>query len=186
MKNKDIKKNSFELFITKFRAMKKRIPLYFFLFILNIATLQAQGIIEHFNGFKSDFIITSKDSDLSPLDQVLVKRASLKLETAAEAAFGLGYEAIHLEFIASKKLGTARRQADHRWIDKFYAFKLFGENNTMLAEIRLGRESVREYPLEEIEGYYAYSVELRYIPLVLLEKTKRIDITFIMLSNRFR
>ena len=147
------------------------------LIVFNI--LGAQDIKESLGGIKTNFRIFSDTIDLKVIDQIIILKAEKQTYSDSNlgTGWGYGYQSFHLEFITKKNIkvdnyqyGTGR--------DNGSKLKLifYDSNNNELASISIPFDYVDQYNnLSIINSPFFYSIDLIDIPIVLLDKTDKID-----------
>ncbi|MDH5398797.1 MAG: hypothetical protein OEX02_11655 [Cyclobacteriaceae bacterium] len=156
------------------------------LFVLTVISLlsfhhiPAQNLSDHLGAVKTNFQIYSDTTNLQVSEQILIKRASHDAYRYYEGGgVGYGYEEYHLEFTVGKKINSEnlwpgyleRFYQDNRTICKLVFYDQF--NNTLATKMVLFVDQL--FNPDETEFYF-YSIDLRDIPLVLLNKTVKINI----------
>lgn len=135
-----------------------------------------QTLSESFGAQQTSFRITSDTLDLTPLTQQVVKRGQANWGLGnSEAAYGYGYESLHLEFQTAKRILTQDRFNQpyrKRW---FLEVELLDPRGEQLARLELNTKNLREVWNEE-QTRYTYLLDLKNIPLLLLDQTERINL----------
>jgi len=166
--------------------------LCFFILLSSSFFLSAQSITEQLGGTRVDLLITSDTITLTTKEQVLIQRAEAKSEhhinttnninytnfnnatTTQTYAYGYGYQSLHLEFIAENHVQVKRKSAKKR---TFYTFEFFDNNGELIIKKELSPSKVNMTANKGSKAWtYIYSIDLKDIPLVVLDKTHQINI----------
>ncbi len=147
-----------------------------FLF-LSTSWLTAQSILEQAGGVITNFILSS-DSIVLPIEkQVLIRRAvsehyfDRNLD-GGMGGFGYGYQSLHLEFISTRPLVLHKRLGEKK---ELYLFKFFDDNQQLIAQIEFQPEQIKLHKYPAASPKYVYSINLKDIPIILLDQTKEIN-----------
>ena len=143
------------------------------LFVINILT--AQSLSESLGGTKTNFRIYSGPTELITSDQIIILRAEKDTYSDLYAGWGYGYRSFHLEFISNKNI--VELQSDVK--SERYKMKLtfYDSDNKILTMVTLPSHYLNEYSNSSSEdALFIYSLDLIDIPVVILDKTKKIDI----------
>jgi hypothetical protein len=147
------------------------------LFVVNV--LVAQNLSESLGGTKTNFQIVSDTVDLQVSNQIIILRAEGKhyANFIDSFGYGYGYQSFHLEFIAKKNIKAEAfkfvRGQDNK--DKLELIFYDSENNVL---------ALKSVPIESVDilsnsttsdGLFFYSLDLIEIPIILLEKTCKIN-----------
>jgi hypothetical protein len=144
------------------------------LFVLQILT--AQSISESLGGIKTNFEIFSINTDLEVAEQVIVLAAERQsyISTIDAAGWGLGYQSFHFEFSTQKEIKEIDGDKNNKYK---YRLTLIDHENVILLALDLPKISVKKYHNPDItNSLFFYSIDLIDIPLLVLDKTKRIDL----------
>lgn len=169
--------------------MKSKVALLILvqLFVANV--LIAQSLKESLGGVKTSFHIFSDAIDLEASNQIIIIKAEKKHDQYADSfsgyGWGYGYQSFHLEFITNKDLTvkTYKRERGFSRENKLDLTFYDAENNVIASTtvpfdyVDLLRDTQKE------GGPYFYSIDLIDIPVVLLDKTSKIDMVKLAPSN---
>lgn len=158
------------------------------LFAANV--LIAQSLKESLGGVKTNFQIISDAIDLEASNQIIILKAEKKHDQYADSfsgyGWGYGYQSFHLEFITNKDLTvkTYKRERGSISRENKLDLKFYDAGNNVIAStivpfdyVDLLRDTQKE------GGPYFYSIDLIDIPVVLLDKTSKIDMVKLEPSN---
>lgn len=139
--------------------------------------LHAQSLIERLGGVKTDFQFTTDSLEMPIIDQVIIKRgvSDYNYNDVGDSGYGYGYglQTLHLEFITKSAI-IERQRSDKRERNSLYEIKLMDKKGALLL--------IRKLKLRELlkvsngDDLFTYSINLKKIPMVLLNKTKTINI----------
>ncbi len=139
--------------------------------------LGGQSLAEQMGGIRTNFILTSDSVSLETDSQILIKRAISDSKTEliddGSAKYGYGYQSYHLEFICNQDILV------HKGIGKsksYYLLELFDGNHQLLASIKLKDSDVQMVSNQKERSVSAYSINLRDIPLVLLDRALEVNL----------
>ena len=142
------------------------------MFILNI--LCAQSLSESLGGIKTSFEVFSDTIDLKVNDQMIVLGAEKKTYTGDSGGWGYGYQSFHFEFITMKELSVTQANNKNK---NNYRLTFSDQNKLILATIIVPSYSVTKYTNSFIgDNRVFYSIDLINIPLLILDKSTRINI----------
>jgi hypothetical protein len=159
------------------KAMSKSHLLIVMLFaFIGVSQSNAQSLTEKLGGTRTDFIITSDTAVFEVFDQILIKRGKSKVGTVYDGGYGYGYQTYHLEFISRDKIKKIRKRGEK---NDFHVMELIDQNGGVIAKIYPRLEDVIMVSNREKPFLYTYMINLEEVPLILLEKTKRINIVYI-------
>lgn len=173
--------------------------LAFCLFVFLVSNLQSQSLFEKLGGIKTDFIIKSDSTELNIISQGIIKNSFYESDysTSVNQSYGYGYgvECYYLEFITDVKIKPIIRRT---FLINFevYNIQCFDESgNCILKESVMGhtcKKTSNENPVQpnphtatnvrivkktSIDNtLYSYSINLHSIPMIILDKTKKIVI----------
>ncbi|PKQ62226.1 hypothetical protein BZG02_12975 [Labilibaculum filiforme] len=150
---------------------------------------KSQTISEKLGAVVSNFEITSATQPIELTNQIILKQNVTKHYDKDDDNEYAYYERYFLQFISKSKLIETKRSAirkevllrsnlDFHLYDYFVT--LFDEKGGVIHEFTCERKGgfTRDFYSDTV-GYYAYSVELKGFPLILLDEVKRIDIQII-------
>ena len=152
-----------------------RIALELLLLSLPALLVAQTPLGERLGGVTTQFtIITDSLVILNDSEQLLIKRGVRDFNRDINGAYGYGYESIHLEFLADQPIenpGGRVPRANQRLRVRF-----FDPDMREIARMRLKAEAVTAVASTGLR--VIYSIDLRGIPLPLLELTKAIDLAW--------
>ncbi|MFO8234940.1 MAG: hypothetical protein R6U04_06030 [Bacteroidales bacterium] len=145
-------------------------------------TIKSQPLSEQLGAIKTNFVISTSNGDLPVVSQSIVKRAyhdykhdeEMGMDGQSSYGYGYGMQSLHFEFVTDSDVSEVYRDMKKTRI-KYYEVKLLDENEKVL--------SVQKYYDREVkkginkEGFFAWSVSLHSVPLLLLDMTEKISIT---------
>lgn len=142
--------------------------------------LRAQSLIEGLGGVKTNFRFTMDSGEMPIIEQAILKRgvSDYNYNDTGDSGYGYGYglQTFHLEFITKSAMNEKYR-SKNRMKRKFYEIKLLDETNTLLLIIKMKlREVVK---VSNGDDLFTYSINLKKIPMVLLDRAKIININII-------
>lgn len=130
---------------------------------------------ERLGGLTTQFtIITDSLVILNDGEQLLIKRGARAFNRSFEEAYGYGYESLHLEFIADQHIENPGGRVPHD--NQRLRLRFFHPAMREIARMRLNAEEVTAVASTDLR--VIYSIDLRGIPLPLLELTKAIDLVW--------
>lgn len=138
--------------------------------------LCAQSVSESLGGIKTNFEISTINTDLEVTEQIIVLQAErlTYISTVDQAGWGYGYQSFHLEFITQKAIKEVQGDKNNRYK---YRLTFIDHENVILFATDLSHNSVKKYNNPDIaNSRFFYSIDLIGIPVLLFDKTKRIDI----------
>jgi hypothetical protein len=148
------------------------IILQIFIFQINCA----QSISESLGGIKTKFEIFSDTIDLKVTDQIVILAAERRsyINADDQAGWGYGYQSVHFEFITKKKLMEIPTVGKNK---NKYKLTFSDQDNVILESILIPEYSVdmRINPNISNSSVF-YSIDLIDTPVLILDKTKKIDI----------
>lgn len=164
------------------------IAIVLFLLVASSSYLYSQSFIEKIGGVSTNFLFSSDSIDLQIIDQAIIQRGysnfsvdedkSVSNSYANAYGYGYGLQTFHLEFITTSEIKQIVAY-ETKPIQAKYNIKLYDDKNTMILEFEvLYRESKAT---SKLSGMTSYSINLYRIPMILFDKTKKIDITIILM-----
>ncbi len=144
--------------------------------VFNCFGLNGQSLLEKMGGIETDFIITSGSEVLKVDKQLLIRRAvsDYQIETLYDAGFGYGYMSFHLEFIAPQEV--LKRNSFQKERKEYYLLGFFDKEGNLLVRKRLDSSDVKLISNAKQPAIFAYSINLKGVPLVLFDKVQKIDL----------
>lgn len=149
--------------------------------ILCSLSLSSQSISEQLGGIRADFLITSDTLTLSTGQQILIQRAEAKYNQYINASgsygagYGYGYQSFHLEFIAKKSISIIRANGKKR---TYYLLQFFDKNEELISSFELSNAMINFTPNKGSKAWsYIYSIDLKDVPIVVLDRTQQLEIT---------
>lgn len=151
--------------------------------LFTFSVLQAQSLSEKLGGVATQFSFSTKDSSMNVEQQLIIKRSVTETlieidEDYYSFAYGLGYEAYHLEFVSEKSIRYIMNTivAKKRKHEFYYLVEFYDSEKKLIAEKKLGLDRIKKTLFNEKKNQYTYSMNLKDIPIILLDQTKSIDI----------
>ena len=171
----------------------KRTSSYFiaFMIIVNLISFNSnsQSLTEKLGGVKTDFVFISDSIEMDIIDQIILKRGVKDSNTSygsySDGAYGYGYgygfETFHLEFITTSKIKEIKFYERKKWTH--YKIDLMAENDSLLY-------SFKKYPSDVVkvlngDSLQTYSINLYKVPMIFLDRTKKIRIEYSFYKSRF-
>ena len=153
----------------------KKLILFAVLQTFVLSVFMGQSLSESLGAIKTDFKLSSDTTDLNASDQIIVLGAEKRTYNSSDGGgWGYGYQSFHLEFISIKKIYTISGGTKER---NNYRLTFSDKENYILAKINIPGHSFKMYTNPFIKNLSIfYSIDLIYIPALLLEKTSKIDI----------
>lgn len=150
------------------------------MYLLVINTAGAQNLKESLGGIKANFQIYSDSVNLEVSDEIIVLKAARKFYADCQCGtgWGYGYQSYHLEFITKKQLTTknAKYLIGRDNADKI-ELKFYDAGNTLLASPTFPFTIIDLYNNAAVKNsLFFFSIDLIDIPVVLLNKTSKIDL----------
>jgi len=165
--------------------MKTKIILIAFI-LLSAIGIQAQNLEQALGGVKTNFKLFSGTNDLNPASQMIILKAERNSDTNTDfgTGWGYGYQSFHLEFVTSENLVEEKfRFKTGRDNDAKLGLTFYDSDEVILAYCQINFSDVDLlYDTNPGKTQYFYSIDLINIPIVLLNKTAKID--FKKLSSR--
>lgn len=156
------------------------------LLLLALATISfqstAQTLSEQLGGVKTTFIIVSDGVDIQASNQVIIERA--ENETYANSmgdtgeGYAYGYQSFHLEFEAEELLQEKKFRYKLRGPNPRMILEFYDAEGNLLTTLNLAYRDVTNTTNEEgLSTALFYSVDLKNVPISILDQTVKIDIT---------
>jgi hypothetical protein len=170
--------------------MKNKAVLLIVVQLMVANVLLGQSLKESLGGIKTNFQIFSDTVDLKNSNQIIILKAEKKHDQYADSysgyGWGYGYQSFHLEFITNKDLTVKTYKRDRGTINREdkLDLKFYDAENNVIASTIVPFEYVDLLRDTQKEGGpYFYSIDLIDIPVVLLDKTSKIDMVKLVASN---
>jgi len=168
--------------------MKKTIFALTITSLLSFHKVPAQSSFEHLGAIKTNFQIYSDTTNLLVSEQILIKPANRdSYSNYKNGEAGYGYEEYHLEFTTQKTIHAEYSLPGYH--KRFYQddgtvckLVFYDQSNNILATKTILSVDMLYNP-GKVEFYF-YSVDLRVVPIVLLEKTLKINIVELKTKNK--
>lgn len=164
------------------------VVIVFFLLIASASYLYSQSFIEKIGGVSTHFEFSSDSVNLSVIDQAIIQRGyfdfnfdqdkSVNNSYASAYSYGYGLQTFHLEFITTSEIKQIVAYKT-KPIQAKYNIKLYDDKNTKILEFEVLYRESKVTP--KLSGMTSYSINLYRIPMILFDKTKKIDITIILM-----
>lgn len=153
----------------------KKILLVIILQLFVFQIISAQSISESLGGIKTNFKLFSVKIDLEVTEQILVSAAERRTYISPmDAGWGYGYQSVHFEFITQKELKEILGEDKDK---NKYRLTFIDHENVILFAINLPEYSVKKYLNTDIvNSQVFYSIDFIDIPVLVLDKTKTINI----------
>jgi len=156
--------------------------LLFLIIQLSVFNSSAQSLSEALGAVKTNFQIFSDNKDLNVTDQFIIKRAESEHQRGSISdggyGYGYGYQSLHLEFVTQETY--LLQEFDHKLFGNNYdklVLTFYDPDDIVLATY-VSDFSVADlmYNLPSEKVRFFYSIDLIGIPVVLLDKTVKIDL----------
>ena len=154
--------------------------------LIIMSNLNAQSLTESLGATKTNFKICSNTVDLETLNQIVIQSA----EQIYSSEYGYGYQSFHLEFVSQKKIAaTKAEQFENKELLQMasyysgnkYLMTFYDSNDQILLTITVPLSSIDNFTNASMDNrLYFYSIDLIDVPIILLDKTTKIDILKIM------
>lgn len=150
------------------------------LYLLVINAAGAQNLKDALGGLKTNFQIYSDSVNLDVSDEIIVLKAARKFFSDCQCGtgYGYGYQSYHLEFITKKQLAikNVRYLIGRDNADKI-ELKFYDASNTLLASPTFPFSIIDLYTNSAVKNSpFFFSIDFIDIPIVLLNKTSKIDL----------
>lgn len=154
---------------------------YFLVFVFIVAsffTATAQVSTEQLGGIPSDFLIYSHGKQLDVSNQILIKKDTPFSFSDSDNGTGYGYalNEVQLQWISSQKVYQKRERGKR---ESYALIMLYSKDGHLIKSLhveisRLSKMEISASP--ELPNQYIYNLNLRNIPLLLLDLVHKIDI----------
>lgn len=148
--------------------------------------------MENLGGVNTNFEFSSDSVELTIIDQAIIQRGfyafnfdkdkSVSNSNANAYGYGYGYgyglQTFHLEFITTSEIKQVIAY-ETKPVEAKYSIKLYDDKNILLVNFEVLYRDSKATP--QTSGISSYSINLNRIPIILFNKTKRIDITIILM-----
>ncbi|QGY42852.1 hypothetical protein GM418_04035 [Maribellus comscasis] len=148
---------------------------------LSVVHICAQSLEESLGGIETNFQFFSNNIDLKVTDQFIIKRAEKKASASTNYSansaygYGYGYQSFHLEFVTKEYYTIEEVEHKGRYSDKI-ELTFYNSDDIALATHTLDYSVVDlSYNISSDEIQFFYSIDLLGIPIVLLNKTAKIN-----------
>lgn len=150
------------------------------IFIFNLSLFAQQSLSTQLGAIQTRFKFTSGTKELKINHQFISKTGKYfyKYSEYENKSFGYaaGYESLNLEFACIVDLSS---EVDKYYFNK-YLIRFYDENNSLITSIHFDPDRVkRVVNTEEVDGLYYYSFDLVDVPIIVLDNTKTMDITYL-------
>ncbi|MEL6835583.1 MAG: hypothetical protein AAFP77_21455 [Bacteroidota bacterium] len=142
--------------------------------------LTAQSLIQQLGGTPTQFTIMLDDQPLEMVNQYIIKRAVSRHKSGSKLdggyGYGYGYESYHLEF----SLELVRLDIDsrrNRSTSASYRLAFLDENGNVLGFSTRTVKALLRFSNSDSERLNCYNIDLKGIPLTILENCKTIKLT---------
>ncbi|MEO0341664.1 MAG: hypothetical protein AAF242_20955 [Bacteroidota bacterium] len=146
------------------------------LILLGMPSLtKAQAITPALEGHRPAFRISTDSMEMTVVDQLLIKRAvrDYFFDRILDAAYGMAYESWHLEFITRQPILLRNLKGKK---ESFIRIELYNRREECIGRFDLVPDRLQSTKSVSGQKTMTYSVNLIDIPLILLDRTKRVDI----------
>jgi hypothetical protein len=145
-------------------------------FSLLIMNGYCQSFSQQLGAIPTQFEFTTSELPLDIIQQQIVKRAGRIHHSSAQASYAAGYETFRLEIQLQSDIPLMRAKLFDG--NSGYQFTFFSESGERLGFVRLSSSEVnriRDNRFIDSKVNF-YSFDLINVPLLILDKTSRIDI----------
>ncbi|MEM1135798.1 MAG: hypothetical protein AAGI07_08150 [Bacteroidota bacterium] len=182
----DFYENIFKTIFYPFNQFMMKYVFFLFVFQLIFCDLKAQTITEKLGGVKTNFTLFSDGNPLQVSHQLVIRKGVGEFSYNTDSSYGYGFEALFLEFISAKDIKhiTKYRKQQRR---AYYQLTISSERNNINTHYELPISSVSSHANELVsENFFFYSFRLKNIPIILLDLTEKIEITYIEETTKSR
>lgn len=159
--------------------MKAKVFL-FIMFQLSLFNISAQNLEDVLGGVKTNFQLFSDTTNLNPTNQIIIQRAERKSygDYSFGTGWGYGYQSYHIEFVAGKNLAEKKFKFRAGRDNKDKLELTFYDSDNVVLATRLLDFSLVDllYNSSSVKSLFFYSIDLIDIPVVLLNKTVKINL----------
>ena len=142
------------------------------------SNIKSQSIINNFGGIETEYIIYSDTLDLEVEEQILIKRAVSNhkhyIQSESGYGYGYGYSAIHLEFISKHSITSVNQKGKWPYLT-YFKITLYSNSDIPLYLVNVLHVSSQYIAIGQ-NTKYIYSIEVKNIPVLILEKAHKINI----------
>ena len=156
--------------------------------LIIMSNLNAQSLTESLGGTKTNFKICSNTVDLKTVNQIIIQ--STEKEYSSDYGYGFGYQSFHLEFVSQNKIAaTKAEQLENKELLQLasynsgnkYLMTFYDSNDQVLLTLTIPLSFVDDFTNASMDNrLYFYSIDLIDVPIIVLDKTTKIDILKIM------
>ena len=159
------------------KAIRKLFPLFLILFSTS-SLVKAQTITPALDGYRPAFRISTDSMEMTVVDQVLIKRAvkDYFFDRILDAAYGMGYEAWHWEFVTRQPILKRNLKGKK---ESFVRLELYNRKEECIGRFDLPLDRLQSTQSLSGQKIMTYSINLIDIPLILLDRTRRVDVQHI-------
>lgn len=161
-----------------------RIALFVLFASLITLELSGQSLIEKLGGVKTDFIISSIENNLEIEAQYILRKGTSetgRLQLADEGSYGYGYSPFYFEFMTKDNIQIRNKRGRNQ---EYFSVEFYDAQDQILAQYRWDLESIDIVTTKQEPSYKIYSLNLEGVPMLVLEKTRRINLIEYQLSYR--
>lgn len=175
--------------------LKSNVVLFCAVFVFSsLSVLQAQSLSEKLGGVTTEFLFFTKDSTMNVQQQTIIKRS------VAEQRIGKGnsyndvgicvgsydfvYEVVsevfYLEFITKNPIRYIRNvfPAKRKKREVYYLVQFYNNKMEMISEEKMAVDKIQKILNNGKDKKYTYSINLKDIPILLLDQTKTINVVY--------
>ena len=151
----------------------------FIMFQLSLFNISAQNLEDSLGAVKTNFQLFSDTTNLNPTNQIIIQRAERKsYGDSFGVGWGYGSQSLHIEFVSGKNLAEKKfkYRAGRDNEDKL-ELTFYDSGNVVLATCQMDFSLVDLlYNSSSDKSLFFYSIDLIDIPIVLLNKTVKINL----------
>jgi hypothetical protein len=141
--------------------------------------VQAQSLMDKLGAIPTQFQLTSNEADLQATEQFIIRRGMYSHDITGRV--GLGFEDYSLEFSCQSPIQTVNSTKGTMKTSGRYLLVFYGSDDVEIARQyiypQIHEENIKRLENTPLNKFF-YSISLTSIPVVLLNTTARIDITF--------
>ncbi|MEM7382282.1 MAG: hypothetical protein AAF361_13945 [Bacteroidota bacterium] len=134
----------------------------------------AQNLLDHSPLIPTDIQITSDGEDLGIQEKHLLRRTNTRIGEVSDDWYGLAYESWHITFVSTKPIN--RPTANVRFGQADFVIAIYDQSDQLISTRRLSRRLLKIMAERPDSEFIYYEIDLQWMPIVVLERCKRIDI----------
>ena len=171
---------------TVFKNYSKNISYFSVLILLSLfsTNIFSQSLTEKLGGITTNFVFYSDSTELKVIDQAIIKRgvSNFKVKQNAQYSYGHGYgyglQTFHLEFTATSDIKQINEYKD-KPTKAVYQIYMYDESDNLLVNFAV--QYYTSKVAKQTSEIKSYSINLGQIPIIILNRTTKIDIALIVM-----